>query len=98
MSVIKECCTTPRTCIFITQPMRSIELLIRISYFLQKGRKYQKEKKKKDMLKWALSNKTPTIKIKSSSLFFMTFIMFTGGCSPTELINLAIIRKKKKGP
>lgn len=56
------------------------------------------KKKKKDMLKWALSNKTPTIKIKSSSLFFMTFIMFTGGCSPTELINLAIIRKKKKGP
>lgn len=53
---------------------------------------------KKNMWKWALSNKTPTIKIKSSSLFFMTFIMFTGGCSPTELINLAIIQKKKKGP
>lgn len=26
----------------------------------------------------------------------MTFIMFTAGCSPTELINLAIIQKEKK--
>lgn len=66
--------------------------------FLTERKKISGKKKKKDTLKWALSNKTPTIKIKSSSLFFMTFIMFTGGCSPTELINLAIIQKKKKGP
>lgn len=81
--------------------MRSIELLIRIPYSLQKGKEEQKKKNNKnhqDIWKWAPSNEISTVKIKSSSLFFTTFIMFTGGCSPIELINLAITQKKKKGP
>lgn len=83
-----------RTCIYHSTHEVSTALDKDILFLTEK----KKIREKIRHVEVGTEQQTSIIKIQSSSLFFMTFIMFTAGCSPIELINLAIIQKKKRGP